>query len=155
MCTVYSECVLICEMLTLMCIEHTSNISPVNIMIINIKLKVTIKFGASEMMCVELSSQKLQNIQFAVNVKYVKCSHLCVYNTPQSYRQLMKFKIMIINIKLKVRIKFGASEMMCVELRAQKLRNVWFAVNVKCSHSCSQHTSTLLPVNVTQDYDYK
>ena len=32
---------------------------------------------------------------------------------------------MIINFKLKLTIKFGASEMMCVELRAQKLQNVY------------------------------
>ena len=32
---------------------------------------------------------------------------------------------MIINFKLKVTIKFEASEMMCVELTARKLRNVY------------------------------
>ena len=32
---------------------------------------------------------------------------------------------MIINIKLIATIKFGASEMMCIEMRAQKLQNVY------------------------------
>ena len=45
-------------------------------------------------------------------------------NTPQPCSQLMKFKFMIINIKLMTSIKFGASEAMCIEIRAQKLRNV-------------------------------
>ena len=53
------------NMLTLMLIEHTSTMLPVNVtqvMINNIKLEVTIKFGASEMMCVELRAQKLRNV---------------------------------------------------------------------------------------------
>ena len=49
-------------MLTLMYIEHTSTMLPVNIMIIKFKLKVTIKFEALEMMCVELRARKLPNV---------------------------------------------------------------------------------------------
>ena len=33
----------------------------------------------------------------------------------------MKLRVMTISIKLKVLIEFGASEMICVELRAKKL----------------------------------
>ena len=36
----------------------------------------------------------------------------------------MKF-IMIINIKLMATIKFGTSEVMCIEMRAQKLWKVY------------------------------
>ena len=35
--------------------------------------------------------------------------------------ELMKLEIMTVSIKAKVLIKFGTSEMMCVELRAKKL----------------------------------
>ena len=59
-------------MLTLMCIEHTSTMLPVNeIEDLYVKLKVNVKFGASEMMCVELRAQKLQNMYFSV--MYVLC----------------------------------------------------------------------------------
>ena len=65
---------------------------------------------------------------------------------------------MIINIKLKVTNKLGASEMMCIEMRAQKLRNVYSLLNnyVNSAQSCDtiQHTSTRLLDNEIQDYDY-
>ena len=44
-----------------------------------------------------------------------------VENTPQPCRQSTKLRTMIINIKIKMVVKFEASEMMCVELRAKKL----------------------------------
>ncbi len=71
----------------------------------------------------------------------------------------MKLRIMAIRIKLKVLIKFGVSEMMC-EIESQKAtKYVLFDVNVYiiCEMlflSCTTHTSTTLPVNETQDYDY-
>ena len=50
-------------MLFLTCTEHTSTMSPelvkLRIMTINIKTKVLVKFGTSEMMCVELRAKKL------------------------------------------------------------------------------------------------
>ena len=39
--------------------------------------------------------------------------------------ELMKLRIMTISIKTMVLIKFGTSEMMCVELRAKKLSNLY------------------------------
>ena len=42
-----------------------------------------------------------------------------VENTPQPCRQSTKPRTMIVNIKTKMVVKFEASEMMCVELRAQ------------------------------------
>ena len=64
MCTVCRKCIsIICEMLFLTCTEHTSTMSPdlmkLRIMTINIKTKVLVKFGTSEMMCVELRAKKL------------------------------------------------------------------------------------------------
>ena len=63
MCTVCSKCISICEMLFLTCTEHTSTTSPelvkLRIMTINVKTKVLVKFGTSEMMCVELRTKKL------------------------------------------------------------------------------------------------
>ena len=49
----------LCEMLFLTCTEHTSTTSPVNEMTISIKTNVLIKFGASEMIRVELRAKKL------------------------------------------------------------------------------------------------
>ena len=52
---------------------------------------------------------------------HVKRSYSHVQNSFQPHRQLIKLRIITISIKLKVLIKFGASEMICVELRAKKL----------------------------------
>ena len=58
-------------------------------------------------------------------------------------------------------LKFGASEMMCVELRAhaKATKCVQCAINVLCTCEmlilvCTEHASTMPPVNVIQDYDY-
>ena len=45
----------------------------------------------------------------------------CTEHTSTMSPELMKLRIMIIIIKTKVLIKFGASELTCVELRAKKL----------------------------------
>ena len=52
---------------------------------------------------------------------YVNPSSSHVENTPQPCRQSTKLRTMIIIIKTKIVVKFEASEMMCVELRAKKL----------------------------------
>ena len=76
-------------------------------------------------------------VQFAINV-FEMLTH--VYkNTPQPCRQLMKFKIMIINIKLKSTIKLGTSEMMCIEMRAHKLPNsngLPLSMHCECTSIC-------------------
>ena len=64
----------------------------------------------------------------------MKCVHIAVYrgicesliltcelNTPQPCRQSTKLRTMIISVLPKIVVKFEASEMMCVELRAKKL----------------------------------
>ena len=45
----------------------------------------------------------------------------CTEHTSTMSPELMKLRIMIISNKTKVLVKFGTSEMMCVELRAKKL----------------------------------
>ena len=61
-------------------------------------------------------------VPFAVNVyAYVKCSASHAQNTLQLCCQLVKLRIMTICIELKVLIKFGASEMICLELRVKKI----------------------------------
>ena len=45
----------------------------------------------------------------------------CTEHTSTMSPELMKLRIIIISIKTKVLIKFGASELICVELRAKKL----------------------------------
>ncbi len=58
-CVLFAVNVCLCEMLFLTYTEHTSTTSPVNEMTISIKINVLIKFGASEMICVELRAKKL------------------------------------------------------------------------------------------------
>ena len=60
----------------------------------------------------------------------VKLSSSPTQKTPQPYRQVMILRIMIITMKTKVQVEFGASWMMCVELRAKKLVNVYTLQNV-------------------------
>ena len=111
-------------MLFLTCTEHTSTMSPelvkLRIMTICIKLKVLLKVGASEMICVELRAKKYKmcTVYREHNYAYVECS--CSHAL-QPRRQSVKLRIMTISIKTKVLNKFGASEMKCVELRAKKL----------------------------------
>ena len=91
----------------------------------SIKVKVLIEFGASEVICVELraKSYEICTVCRKRNYAYVKCSSSHAQNTLQPRRQLMKLRIMTISIKIKVLMEFGASEMICIELRAKRLRN--------------------------------
>ena len=59
-CVLFAINVCLCEMLFLTCTEHTSTTSPVNEMTISIKINVLIKFGASEMICVELRDKSYE-----------------------------------------------------------------------------------------------
>ena len=49
----------------------------------------------------------------------------CTEHTSTMSPELMKLRIMIISNTTKVLVKFGTSEMICVELRAKKLLNVY------------------------------
>ena len=84
--------------------------------------KIERKIRRKRCPCVWLSG--FHPVLFAVDVygiAYVKCSSLHAQNTLQPCCQLMKFGIMTISIKTNVPIKFGASEIICVELRAKTL----------------------------------
>jgi hypothetical protein len=52
---------------------------------------------------------------------HVKCSFTHVQYIPQPHCQSIKLRNMTIGMKTKILIKFGASEMMSVEVRAKKL----------------------------------
>ena len=52
---------------------------------------------------------------------YAICSFSHAQNTLQPCCQLLKLRITTVSIRLKVLIKFGASELIFVELRAKKL----------------------------------
>ena len=67
-------------------------------------------------MCRTDSKKAMKCVPFVVNV--CTCEMLM---DRTHFKQSMKLRIMIINIKTKVLIKCGASDMMCVELRAKKL----------------------------------
>ena len=62
----------------------------------------------------------------------MKSSYTPIQKTPQPRCQLTKLRIMnnIISIETKVLIKFGASDVKCVELRAKKLPNVYTIENM-------------------------
>ena len=82
MCTEFA--IYVFEMLTLLCIEHTSTMLQVKVMIINIMLKVTIKFWASNQddVCRIENPKAMKSVQFAVMYYvYVKCSHSCIEHT--------------------------------------------------------------------------
>ena len=97
-------------------------------------------------------------VPFALMYAYVKCFPSHAQNTLQPSCQLVKRRIMTISIKLKVLIKFGASEMMCIIESQKAMKCVPFALNVCLCEmlflTCTEHTSTTSPVNETQDYDY-
>ena len=114
-------------MLFLTCTEHTSTMSSelmkLRIVTISIKAKVLIKFGTSEMMCVELRAKSYEMCTICCKCISI-CEMLfltCTEHASTMLPELMKLRIMTISIKTKVLIKFGASELICVELRAKKL----------------------------------
>ena len=102
--------------------------SKLRIMTININTKVLVNFRTSEMRCVVLRAEKSCNKHIDVN----KCSSSQVWNTLQ--RRHQSSKIMTASINTKVLVKFGTSEMRCVELRAETLCNIHIDV-IKCSSS--------------------
>ena len=55
----------------------------------------------------------------------MKSSYTPIQKTPQPHRQSTKLRIMNISMKTKVLIKFGASDVKCVEVRAKNLLNVY------------------------------
>ena len=116
-------------------------------MTISIMSRTLIKFGPSQMMCVELRAKKLSNVYCCHKCMYmhVNCSYSHVQNTPQPRHQSMKLRIMTISIMSRVLIKFRPSQMLCVELRAKKLSNVYCChkcmyMHVNCSYSHVQNT---------------
>ena len=114
----------ICEMLFLTCTEHTSTMSPVSETqdsdyLHQVKGAVKV-WSFRDGMCSIESQKDMKCVPFAINVyAYVKCSSSHAQNTLQPRHQLMKLRIITISIKTKVLVKFGTSEMMCVELRAK------------------------------------
>ena len=94
-------------------------------------------------------------VPFAVNVCICEMLFLAyTEHTSTMSPELMKLRVMTISTKTKVPIIFGTSAM-CVELRAKKCA---LSSNVcTCEMlilTCTEHTSTLSPVNEAQDYDY-
>ena len=151
----------ICEMLFLTCTEHTSTMSPVSETqdsdyLHQVKGAVKV-WSFRDGMCSIEGQKDMKCVPFAINVyAYVKCSssHTCTEHTSTMSPELMKLRIITISIKTKVLVKFGTSEMMCVELRA-KMCTVCSNMHI-CEMlflTCTEHTSTMSPVSETQDYD--
>ena len=68
-----------------------------------------------------------------------------VRNTPQPCCQSTKLRSMISYVKTKIVVKFEASEMMCVELRAKKLRIVYMHIIVHMKTPFSHVRNTPKP----------
>ena len=126
MCTIAQYRCTVCEMLTLVCTEHTSITSPVDgtqkcdywhedkstDQVWDFRDDVCRNESRESMKCVQLPN---------TDVQYVKCSHWYVRNTLQPHRQSMEHRSVTIGMKIKVLIKCGTSEMMCAELRVENL----------------------------------
>ena len=93
-------------------------------MIISMKTKVLIKFGASNVRCVELRDKRLSKVYSSYG-EHVKSPSSPIQKTAQPSRQSMKIRIMNNSIETKVLIKFGASDVRFVELRAKKLPKMY------------------------------
>ena len=102
---------------------YTSTMSPINkaqIMIISFKIKVFIKLRASEVMFILEAKKAIKCVPFTVctcQKLTLTCAEYTTIVSPVSVSQNFDY----MNIKIKVRIKFGPSEVMCVDLRARKL----------------------------------
>ena len=106
--------------------RQSTKLRNINI-IISMKTKVMVKFGASMVMCVELTTECVQFIE------HVKSSTSHVQNAPQPHCQSTKLRNMIISMKTKVLVKFGASMVKCVELSQKATERVQFIEHVKSS----------------------
>ena len=126
MCTIGQYRCTVCEMLILVCTEHTSTTSPVDG---TQKCDYWHEIKSTDQVwdfrddvCRIESGNFMKCVQLAItDVQYVKCSHSYVRNTLQPHRQSMEHRSVTIGIKLKVLIKCGTSEMMCAEMRAENL----------------------------------
>ena len=101
----------------------------IRIMNNSIEIKVLIKFGASDVRFVELTAKKLPKMYTMDNMWKLSPSSP-IQKTTQPSRQSTKLRNMIISMKTKVLIKFGASNARCVELRAKKLSKVYTIENM-------------------------
>ena len=125
-CVSFAVNVCIFEMLFLTCTEHTSTISPVNETqdsdyLHQVKGAVKMWSFRDDMCRIE-SQKDMKIVPFGVNICICEMLILtCIEHTSTMSPELMKLRIMTISIKTKVLIKFGASEMICVELRAKNL----------------------------------
>ena len=110
-------------------------------MVIDTRTKVSIKSGTLEMLYVELRAKKLHRLPWIHVHRIFSYSH--VQNMPQPHRQSMKFRNMIVNIKIKVLIQFGTSGMLCEEFRAKMVwklcRLLWMHVHRKFSYAHEQY----------------
>ena len=118
-CVPFAVNVCLCEMLFLTCSEHTSTMLPVNESqdydhYHQVKGADQI-WSVRDAMC-RIESQKMCTMYMHA---YVKCSSSHAQNTLQPRHQLAKLRIMMISTKKL--IKYGNSEIICVELRAKKL----------------------------------
>ena len=146
MCTVVVN-VCICEMLMLMCIEHTSTTLPDNEIwdyhyYLEVKGNYQVWSIRDDVYRIE-SPEAKKCVQFAVMYMYmwIAHSHVILYNTTQPHCQLMKFKITIINIELKVTIKFILSfrDDMCRIERLKATKCVQFVFEM-LTLLCIEHT---------------
>ena len=108
----FAVSICICEMLFSTYTDHISIMSPVSETQdydYLYHIKGAVKFGASEMIYVELRAKKLLNVRVSFDVNGCICELLFITNIEHTSiisAELMKLRIMTISIKTKVLIKF-------------------------------------------------
>ena len=83
-------------------------VTTLKIMIATMKTKFLVEIGASWMIRVELGAKKLPHVY--ISIKHD--THSPIRKTSQSCRQVRTLKIMIVIMKTKLLVEFGASWMM-------------------------------------------
>jgi hypothetical protein len=79
-------------------------------------------------------SYEIFTVPINIIIEYSQNAHPCTHRTSQPHRQSTKLRIMTISIRIKVLVQFGAFKIMCVELRAKQLWNVYQSYWTSLNH---------------------
>ena len=139
----YTWCLGLCThsqtcQLTTLCLQ----VMKLQIMNVDTKTKLLIKFGGLGTVCVDGRSNKLLKLS---HCRYVWCLGLCTHSQTCQLttlcRQVMKLQIMNVDTKTKLLIKFGGLRTVCVDGRSNKLLKLSHCQYVWCLGLCT-HSQT-------------
>ena len=123
----------------------------------SIRIKVLVKFGASQMKCVEARAKNLPNVYSLPQLHVpLKGSFSRVHTTPRPQSQSTKLRKMTTSIITKVQVKFGASctDEVC-RIKSQKATKcVLFAAATLKARPILTGTQHTTPVDKTQEDNY-